>query len=342
MGHPIDRRRANAARPSASRGRRARGLAAVELVLCLPILVFLGALMVNAGFHAKWKVASEVASRHAAYATRHPRWGLSASFPRPPGWPAPKTWGPGGSPPPANWDPAVLAAVDHPVVRGPVLPLGRGTVTRELLDPTLGMCHGSASMDEPYPMLVLLGRCRLRTQTNLLENTWQYHELGVPSNGDWRIPGLYALASVPSHLSLAYFHAALRILDPALQRGLKPLVQDDEFLAYKQRFRWLDGQPDFHPRFPPEFCSLDHAMVREEVDRLIDRIQGKRDPRVAGVPENLTRWFIGFYRRAIRELEQLRDSVPPPPPDQIASINAEIADLKKKIATLDSFLQTLP
>ncbi|MBI2480878.1 MAG: pilus assembly protein [Planctomycetia bacterium] len=53
--------------------RRRRGLAPLEFVLWLPVLLFVMALMVNYGTIATWRVRSEIVSQHAAWRTRWPR-----------------------------------------------------------------------------------------------------------------------------------------------------------------------------------------------------------------------------------------------------------------------------
>ena len=49
------------------------GLAPLELVLTLPILVFVAALIFNLGVIAMWRVRGEVNSREAVWRARWPR-----------------------------------------------------------------------------------------------------------------------------------------------------------------------------------------------------------------------------------------------------------------------------
>ena len=97
--------------------RKRRGLAPVELVLWLPILLFVAALMVNFGTSATWRLRGKVVARDAAWRVRWPRTG--ANEPRPEDWVWPK---------PARMEVREGAPItqlenpmtQHPVVRGPL------------------------------------------------------------------------------------------------------------------------------------------------------------------------------------------------------------------------------
>ena len=318
-----------------SRRSRARGLATLELVLCLPILLAVMALMINFGTAQVWKLRGSAAARHILWSSRSPR--LGVSFPRPRYWQAPKPMSRGG-----DVDAAVLEdpRVDQPVARGPTLPYGT-TVNRDLLSPARGMTRGGAAMQSPFPLLRRLGNIDFGAYTELLDDKWQFWRMGLSVNRLRRIPVIYALARAPTTYSTAYVQAVLAILRAPFRADLYPLDRDDEFIAYSRRFLWGSGAPDFHPRLH-HFCDLDPATAQREVNELIDRIRGKRDePRVPGVPEVMTRAFINLYNRVIQELQNRINATPPPPPDQIAAMQAEISQLQGRIATLTAFLQTL-
>jgi hypothetical protein len=317
------------------------------MVLSLPILLVMMALMILFGHAVVWKVQGLAAARHAVWSSRSPRWGLS--FPRPQYWLPPALMNRAGDPDARMLDDP---RVDLPVARGPTLPYGT-TVNRDLLDPSRGMSVGGAALQRPFPFLHVLGDCRFRAYTQMLDNKWQYWDMqwtdaagnrhwGVPSNVWRRIPVIYALAKAPPALSTAYVQAVLAILRAPFRRDLFPLDRDDEFIGYSQRFVWRSGAPDFHPRLR-SFCDLDHAAAQQKVDELIDRIQGKKDPppRVPSVAEVMTRAWINLYNRVINELQNQINGVPPPSPGQIAAMKAEIAQLQKQIDVLNTFLQTL-
>ena len=67
------------------RGSRRRGLAPLELVLSLPILLMVMALMINFGTVACWKVRGLGVSRQCVWGNRWPR--STANFPQPVFWP---------------------------------------------------------------------------------------------------------------------------------------------------------------------------------------------------------------------------------------------------------------
>jgi len=306
------------------------------MVLSLPILLVMMALMILFGTAVVWKVRGLAAARHAVWSSRSPRWGMS--FPRPQYWLPPALMSRAGDPDATMLDDS---RVDQPVARGPTLPYGT-TVNRDLLDPSRGMSVGGAALQRPFPLLHVLGDCRFRAYTQMLDNKWQYWRMDLWSNGLRRIPVIYALAKAPPALSTAYVQAVLAILRAPFRRDLFPLDRDDEFIGYSQRFVWRSGAPDFHPRLH-HFCDLDRAAAQREVDELIDRIQAKKDPppRVPSVAEVMTRAWIGLYNRVINKLQNQINGVPPPSAGQIAAMKAEIAQLQKQIDVLNTFLQTL-
>ena len=66
-----------------------RGLAPLELVLCLPVLLFVLALIVDAGSKSCWKMRGLVAARDAAWRSRYGRSG--ANLPNAVPWRSPAT-----------------------------------------------------------------------------------------------------------------------------------------------------------------------------------------------------------------------------------------------------------
>jgi len=307
------------------------GLSTLEMVLCLPILLFIMALMVNFGTVACWKVRSLSIAREAVWSTRWPRSGNSN--PRPAYWPQ----GAGIS---AAADGNVEALddprVDLPVARGP-LPFGT-RVNEELLDPTHGLRRGSADITRGFPMLGGMGDYHLEAKTNPLDDKWQFRRMGLSSTRQRRIPIIYVLAKAPSNLATAYVQAVSPVLYAPFRDDLRPMDNDEEYRAYGTRFGWGRRSPDFYPRLR-RFCTLDAEVAQERRDNLIDRIQGKVERnqdgrivrRVSSVAERMTRSFIGLYRRVIRALRA----------SGATGTEAEISMLQAKIDTLNQFLQTL-
>ena len=311
-------------------GRR-HGLSTLEMVLCLPVLLFIMALMVNFGTVACWKVRSLSIAREAVWSTRWPRSGNSN--PRPAYWPQ----GAGIS---AVADGNVAALddprVDLPVARGP-LPLGT-MVNEELLDPTRGLRRGSADITRGFPMLGGLGDYELEAKTSPLDDKWQFRRMGMSSTWQRRIPIIYVLAKAPSNLATAYVQAVSAVLYAPFRDDLQPMDNDEEYRAYGMRFGWGRRSPVFYPRLR-RFCTLDEKVALERQDNLVDRIQGKVERnqdgrvlrRVSGVAERMTQSFISLYQRVIRALQA----------SGVPGTEAEISMLQARIDTLNQFLQTL-
>ncbi len=322
---------------------RRRGLATLEMVLSLPILLFVMALMVNFATVACWKVRALSMAREAVWSTRWPRTG--GSNPRPGYWPPTAGVGENAAGEvPALDDPRV----DRPVARGPSLPLGT-TVHEELLDPTRGLRRGSASITREFPLLARLGPYDLQSRTHLLDDKWQYLRMKWPEQGyrlysnlQRRIPVIYALAKAPPSFGMAHVNAARQILEAPFRAQLDPLDRDDEFIYYSLLFGWGGGAPDFHPRLQ-EFCSLDLEVARGRVEQLVDRIRGKAAQgsarRIPSVAERMADRFIRLYRRVLRAFESLDTSGMTP--GEVADLTARIGQLEAKIDVLRQFLAML-
>lgn len=340
---------------------RRNGLSTLEMVLSLPILLFMMALMINFGTVSSWKVRGWLAARHAAWQSRWPR--NLGDFPRPDYWPPSASMGAGGGGAVTELDDP---AVDQPVVRGPWLL--NTQVDESLFDPVRGLRHGSSHLTREYPLLGRLGDYHLSTQTLLLDNKWQFERFGLSSTRQRRIPVLYTFPQTDASFADAYLNAALAIYYAPFRPDLFPLDRDDEFIGYSQRFGWGSGAPEFHPDLQNccglldedagscchpgrgvAFCCRNHAVAQELVTGLVDRIQGKveRDDdgnvvrRVPCVAERMARAFINLYQRVIRELQDQIAATPPPPAGEIASMQAEISDLEAKIDTLNQYVETL-
>ncbi|MBN1590259.1 MAG: hypothetical protein JW888_12160, partial [Pirellulales bacterium] len=78
-----------------------RGLSTLELVLSLPLLLFVMALMINFGAAAAWRIRELSVARHAAWSNRHGHRlatdGAGATRKLPCWWPDGATMGAGGA-----------------------------------------------------------------------------------------------------------------------------------------------------------------------------------------------------------------------------------------------------
>jgi hypothetical protein len=296
------------------------------MVLALPILLFVMALMVNYDTVASWKVRALSIARNEVWSTRWPRNG--SAMPRPDYWPqtAGMAYAGIGSIPSLD-DPRV----DLPVARGP-LP---GVTVKQTLDPTQGFRQGTADMQREYPLLSKVGPYSLHAQTEFLDNLWQYGQMGLSSNYQPRIPVLYVLPQGDPSLVQGYVTAAMAVVDANQQPGLAPLQHDPDFIKYR------GSAPNFQPQLPvcscpgcggcpPGFCSLSRDDAQAVVQNLIDRIQGRKDPKVASVAEVMTGAFIGLYQWEINQLQQSSQDN-----------SALIAQFQNDIQILQQFLATL-
>jgi hypothetical protein len=309
-------------------GRR-RGLAPVELVLAIPLVMFVTALAVIAGTAACWKTRTAVVARDAIWSHRWPRGG-AALDPLPAGWPQQRTsWQWSRRDPFPELD---HAAFDSPVVRGP---LPNVQVNDTLFDPTRGLRYGEAEITRTPAALARLGDYRFDVAHPLLDGKWQYGQQGIGSNRNRRFPVLYTTLPDASPALRAQFDRAYQaIVSAPFRPALFVLDRDDEFRA------WYGSSPDFHPRLQ-RFCSLDVQDVYDRhVLRLIADIDGQpppNDPRYdpPGVPRNMTNAFLRLYRSQLRALENI------PPENRTPAQEARIAELQRLIAILEAFLATL-
>ena len=323
------------------------GLAPLELVLNLPIMLFVMGLIVVFGTAGSWKIRTLANSRQAAWREFWPRTGNTDA--RPDGWPA------GAEMRSTAGSPAVMPDdpwAGFPVVRGPML-VDDGTglalpVKDQTLDMTEGLRHGFAHIRRPFPLLSKMPPHEIdfTRETAVLDGSrWQFHTMGIASNLTRRILFLYPLdlQGRVDHLIQAFFEAALAILQNPNRPELVPLEGGDP------EIRQLLGieTPDFQPAIPlgferstidalegrilrPTVCESDAALVRQRY--LDDR--GRLKDQIRRVPRTMAQRYIDWYQQKIRQLEA---QMPQPPGAQ-----ALIQELQQKIDQLREFQSSLP
>lgn len=318
-----------------------RGLATLELVLALPILLCVMALMMNFGTAACWKVRSLVMARKTLWEGRTGR--SEGANPQPAWWPAAGSVTADRGKVTSLDDPRV----DLPVARGP-LPPG-AEANSDLLDPTRGLSTSSSELTRTFPLLRNMGTYNLSAQSAILDGKWDfYNTMSAWYFSERRTPFLYAFQKASSHYGEAYVKAVVAIFCAPFRKNLRPLDRDDEFLYYNQLFDWGTEAPDFHPVFNG-FCDLDQELAESRVQELIERIEGKieRDKdgnvtrRVSDVAETMTSGFIDLYQRVIEKSEALKKSKPPLPSEEIATLESRIKEMQENIKILKKFQQTL-
>jgi TadE-like protein len=316
-----------------------RGLAPLEFVLCLPLLLLMMALMINYGNLALWKVRATTAARHAVWRVRGDRHG--ASDPSPPNWTPPAEIAAGPASPPEILPDDPFAT--HEVVRGPVLrdPLSRQpesqlTVDDRLLPTPRGLGRGASRRAWTFPLAPrMFGKIRFDLDHLLLDGQWQFQDMGggdyhvnLGRNDARRFRTLYSFSppSTVQQLVQGFRDAAMAILGASYRPDLAVLDKDQEFLA-----AYGPPPPDFYPGLGLA-CSLEPIEIRDGiVEDLIDRIQGPSGGGRRGLPESLARAFLGLYNAQLSALraQQFAD------PSEIARLEDLVARLNRFIASLN-------
>lgn len=283
----------------------------LELVLSLPILLFVMGLMIVLGTGACFKLRGLPAGRDAVWRARFPR--SPGDLPQSATWAAPATMSVSGAGKMTELDDP---AINLPVVRGPF----GFPVDADLLDPTKGLVSGNADLERPYPVFRRWRGYDFELRHLLLDNAFQYQRTRLAWNWQRRLPVLYTLPQADGALSAAYQEAVLAIKNAPFRPDLDPLDNDPEIRAF------YGSTPDFHPRIGGCF-SLDPAAVRaNEVEQLIWRIKGNCMPRVESVAEVMTNYFISMYQQEL--------ALPTTPPARRAELTAKIAQLQAFLGTL--------
>ena len=286
-----------------------RGLAPLELVLSLPILLFVMGLMILIGWAATFKVRTQIHSREAAWRSiwrANPRSDAQA-MPNPPGFPPPAQMSVDRSYVPCIPMPTLeLAMYDsHQVARGPMLidpRSGNGLrVDRDLLEVRRGAITGKAVVDRGFPVLGQMPPRGYRHEVNLpvLDNRWQFWQKGLDSNSARRSLRLYPdLAGRWQSVTAAHtarFGRLAGMLRNGLGRRQMDLFDRDRELA-----NYYGGYRDYYPNPPGGARTSAPGDLSGFADRLIQRIAGNPRPRsglnAAGIPGALTRDFLNMYR----------------------------------------------
>lgn len=356
---------------------RRRGLAPLELVLWLPILLFVTALIVNFGTMVAWRTRGEIVARDAAWRTRWPRTGNNEPRPDERVWPADAKMA-------VKPDPGIVQLddplIDHAVVRGP---LPNGFVVNPLVDPKPGTYKGTAEITRGFPMLAALGKYHSGEISHpLLAGEWQVAQMGIYTNETRRIPYLYELPKTDPRLPRAFVDAVVSLVSMVYFDALRVLDQDDEILRYLRQYH------DFHPRIYANIYSTDPAEVRQRKiisasypndDPIVDTIDSRVRPQLGEIsylPRTMTEFFLNMYNAAIQQLrkqiasmqQQLQtlpnqitsnqqsqaniqnqisqlqgrlNGTPPPSPSEVAQIQSDIAALNSRLTTLRSSLTNM-
>ena len=327
------------------KSQRRSGLAPLELVLWLPILMFVAALMVNMGTSQAWRIRGEVVARDAAWRTRWPRQGAQEPRPLQNTWPEPAVFEVRKSAEIAELqDPAI----EQEVAYGSLAPV----VVRQILRYDEGMLEGHSSISRPFPLLPKLGNFDsgdilhplLDQQWQTAQMTWENEEgelSGLPANTYRRIKALYYLPEQDPSLAQAFANALQNLFDTPNYPALRVLDRDEEIRHYRGSY------VDFHPRIYRR-CELDPEIVRElEVERIVDEVLPSgaiESGDITCLPHRLTNFFLSMYRSEVQLLEAQIDAWTMAGGNQssIAAAQAQIDALQIKIDQLEAYQKGLP
>ncbi len=328
---------------------RRRGLAPVELVLWLPVLLMVMALIVNYANMTSWRLRGEAVARDAVWRARWPRSGNAEPRPSTNIWPTSAGMAVHGD---TQMSQLNHPDIDQPVVRGPVLQYGdppRSFQVTDALDQEKGAVRGVSSIVRELDLLPALGPYRSgEIADRMLTSQWQCAERGYP-NRYRRTLVLYELPQTAPGLPEAYVRSVIDLLGIPHYYALSVLDRDEDWRIFHGSY------PHFYPQIAANYGETDPAVVHERsVLPMIDHYgpDGWELGRISLLPRRMTEAYLAMYkgvRQEIEDLEQELISVPPPNAvrrawilnrlaqlRQIQDLDLKIQQLERDLATLDS------
>jgi hypothetical protein len=251
-------------RTESSNNRCRRGLAPLELVLSLPMLLFVMALMVNLSVVAAWKVRGLTTSRQAIWRDRM-FWNAGGD-PHSPNWPTGAAMRTSGTDPPYldsrtvnDWE--LNPKIVHDFMNGPTVNGNGGMIeilTRRSLYMAEGLRQGESELTRNLPMLPNLrgyeNGYHMEPEHPLLDNRWQFGNIRLRDNRSRRLLDWYNFDNRPDWMGQKgqYQAADGAIQSYPNQGGLTILDRDPELWAY------YGGDPiNFYPLVTT--CGLVHV-----------------------------------------------------------------------------------
>ena len=312
--------------------RQRSGLAPLELVLALPLLLSVMALIVNFGHVATWKIRGATNSRLAMWRHR-PMWNAD-SDPKPMSWwPQGARMGVGGASRISQVDPIWnQAAIAQAWIKGPIFSAGRGYLVlrdKRFNEMSEGVAQGTSSISQRYPFLPVMGSMSLNTNHSLLDSAWQFHTMGYNFNENRRANGWWQLEDNPewAQEKQALLDADARIMNNPQRELMRPLDRDLDLISGGYQY-------DFYARHSP-VANNDPQAVRQTTiindGGLLDRIKGNQAFNTDGVCERMAKSYLRMYQDQLA----IAQAMMPPP-------QAQIDQLQQWIMELQSFVATLP
>ena len=319
-----------------------RGLAPLEFVLTLPILVMMMALMIDFGVAGAWKIRTQTNARYAGWRTLTARTGQFNATP--PYWPASANLSAQtGTPLPdvnQQWD--SMQDLLCPCTRGQQLTAPNAVAAINVpgrLEMDDDVIRGHADLERNLPLFrgalpATGGKFRFSINQDLFDNHWQYNTLGIPYNDyprsrvwwDIELADLAALdPAIDSNKQLLDQNLQLLQANPK-QADLYPLDNDDEFLRYS------GNPPEFYPRLGRLCMSDPNALYLSAISRTDHDGHPNRNSllsRIDRLPCTMSGSFTGMYRSWICGLEQC------------GAPDGDIAPLRQRYGDLQQFMGTL-
>ncbi len=320
------------------------GLAPLELVLGLPIMLFVMGLMIVFGNAASWKVRTLTNARQAVWRAIPP--GTGNNDPNPLGWPESAEMRLQGNPPDII---ATDPYAEFQIVRGPSVTVPDTDhslpIRVQIMDMTAGTMQGLAGIERGFPMLgeIPPRQFDFERRLDVLGGTrWQFWSMRIRSNVTRRVPFLFDfnLGQWLPDETMRYTQAAMNIVENPDKPALFVLDRDEEIRSFYGRYR------DYHPRVNAgAFCTVDLDRLQTDVvEPLIERIEGRQPPRRslrdAGVPGRLTTDFLRMYQSMLRDIENLLQD-PNLPADTRAQLLTQRETLQRLIDQLQRFSNQL-
>ena len=308
------------------------GLAPLELVLALPLLLSVMALIVNFGHVATWKIRAATNSRLAMWRHR-PLWNAD-SDPKPLSWwPQSATMGVSGgsrvSQVDAIWNQAAIA---QGWIKGPIFASGSGYLAlrdKRFNEMSEGVSQGTSSVSQRYPFLPSMGSMSLTVNHTLLDSAWQFHTMGYALNENRRANGWWQLEDNPewSQEQQTFRDADSRIVSNPQRELMRPLDRDNELIMGGYQY-------DFYARHAPVPINNPQVVRQTAIINqggLLDRIKGNQAFTTDGVCERMAKSYLSMYQD---ELAIAQTMMPPP--------QVRIGQLQQWIMELQNFIATLP
>ncbi len=289
---------------ASTRTSQRRGLAPLELVFVLPLLMTIMAVIIVFGYAASWKLRTETVARDTLWRERGERFAHRNAFA--PEWPLDSSQSIRRAEPLNSI--TTVPVVSLPIIAGPIPAVN---VNANRLDFTRGMQAGVAELNRDPPIFSSLTSFRFTVDHPLLTDSFQIWQMSSTNNSR-KIPLIYEIGLDFIRSSGSLISAVLALENPALLSRLAALDNDPDFLL-----------PGFRRNFVPQvprFCESDPDVVQaQQVSRTIFRIQR--------LPMTLAQASIGLYR------SQLNAN---PPPTAIRQM-----ELERNINVLELWLITL-